>query len=94
MSVDRWFWLSFADGDRPKGQQFLGVIVVRALYFELAVARTHELGINPGGEVAGMEIPAHVPPPDEMLDKLVADPARIRALEEQWAAASREASTS
>lgn len=87
-----WWWLSFADGDRPAGQQFLGVAVVRAPGFGLAVMRAHELKINPGGEVSGQLIPAGVPPPTEMLDKLLIDKERIAELEEQWCAASWAAS--
>jgi len=87
-----WWWLSFADGRRPAGQQFLGVAVVRAAGFGLAVMRAHALGINPGGEVSGQQIPASVAPPDEMLDKLVTDKDRVLELEEGWCAASRAAS--
>lgn len=87
-----WWWLSFADGERPTGQQFLGVAVVRAAGFGLAVMRTHALGINPGGEVAGKEIGASCPPPAPLLDKLIADKARILELEELWCAASWAAS--
>lgn len=52
---DTWWWLSFADGKRPVGQQFLGVVLVRAPEFTLAVMATHRLGVNPGGEVCGTE---------------------------------------
>ncbi|HKP06397.1 MAG TPA: hypothetical protein VJU58_04015 [Microbacterium sp.] len=83
-----WWWLSFADGGRPTGQQFLGVAVVRAAGLGFAVMRAHALGINPGGEVQGMEIPAACAPPDAMLDHLTTDPARIAELEEQWCEAS------
>lgn len=83
-----WWWLSFADGDRHAGQQFLGIAVVRAAGFGLAVMQTHALGINPGGEVQGKEIRANCPPPDELLNRLVTDKARIAELEEQWCAAS------
>ena len=47
--------LSFADGQRPRGSQFLGVVIVRANSFIEAVQLTHRLGINPGGEVQGWE---------------------------------------
>lgn len=48
--TDLW-WLSFADPDLPEGHQFLGVVIVEAQDGEAAVARTHLMGINPGGEV-------------------------------------------
>jgi hypothetical protein len=40
------WWLSFADGDH-----WLGGCYIEAIGPAHAVARTHELGINPGGEV-------------------------------------------
>jgi hypothetical protein len=52
-----WWWLSFADPDREPGSEFLGVVIVEARGFALAVRRTHELGINPGGEVQFEELP-------------------------------------
>lgn len=51
------FWLSFADPNLPAGSQFLGVVIVPLDDFELAVAWTHFLGLNPGGEVMGYPIP-------------------------------------
>lgn len=56
------YWLSFADDDG-----FLGVCVVDAPSFPAAVTRSHELDINPGGEVLGYSIP------DELSDSLVMD---------------------
>ncbi len=51
-----YFWLSFADGDLPKGQQFLGACIVQAETNIDAVTKAHLLGINPGGEVMMVEI--------------------------------------
>lgn len=51
----RLHWLSFADPRRPKGSQFLGVALVWAHGFAEAVDLTHQMGINPGGEVAGSD---------------------------------------
>lgn len=48
-----WWWLSFADADRPKGQQALGVAIVKAPHLVLAIKKAWALGINPGGEVMG-----------------------------------------
>ena len=47
----RWFWLCFAENG------FRGVVVIEAFDFLDAVAGTHLLGINPGGGVAGWEVP-------------------------------------
>jgi hypothetical protein len=54
---ERTYWLSFADGERPAGQQFLGVIVTRAWSIQAAIRRTHVLGVNPGGGVLSAELP-------------------------------------
>ena len=51
------WWLSFCDGDRPEGQQFLGVSVVDGFNLASAAANAHRLGCNPGGEVMGIEAP-------------------------------------
>lgn len=51
----RLHWLSFCDPQRPKGKQFLGVVIVWAYGFVDAADKAHRMGINPGGEVAGME---------------------------------------
>lgn len=51
------YWLSFADGDLPKGSQFLGACIVDSSEFIAAVVETHNLGLNPGGEVLGIPVP-------------------------------------
>lgn len=45
------FYLSFADDDG-----WLGCVHIYADTFIAAVDKTHRLGINPGGEVAGLEL--------------------------------------
>lgn len=63
------WWLSFADPQRPKGSQLLGVALVRADNFPLAVLAAHFHKCNPGGECAGVECPAEladVLKPDEI----------------------------
>lgn len=52
-----WFWLSFADPDRPKGTQFLGACLVQGTSFMDAIQQAHMTGLNPGGEVQGFEVP-------------------------------------
>lgn len=49
--TDIW-WLSFADESGC-----LGVCIVEAPGFIDAVVKAHHLKINPGGEVAGFEVP-------------------------------------
>jgi hypothetical protein len=53
--VSVW-WLSFADGARPVGSQFLGVAIVPAADPIEAVKTAHALRCNPGGEVAFMQV--------------------------------------
>lgn len=67
-AVPSWWWLSFVDGNRPAGQKFLGVCIVSARTFVEAVLITHSLGINPGGEVQGMQLPNPIPPCAPSLD--------------------------
>ena len=50
---EAWWWLSFCDPDKPEGSQFLGGIFTKAAGFVSAVQKTHDLGINPGGECKG-----------------------------------------
>jgi hypothetical protein len=59
------WWLSFADGTKPKGAQFLGVVILEAYGFTDAIDRSHAMGLNPGGEVMGDRVdpakhPAHL----------------------------------
>ena len=57
-----WYWLSFADGSLPEGEQFLGVAIVPGSGVMSASMMAYELGCNPGGEVQAIEIPPeHVP---------------------------------
>lgn len=51
-----WWWLSFADPERPEGERFLGAAIVFGPSFEGAVLLSRILRINPGGEVQGMGI--------------------------------------
>ena len=53
--MTRW-WCSFADPKRARGEQFLGICIVWAADEISAVKVAHALGINPGGEVAFMDI--------------------------------------
>ena len=57
--MKRSYFLSFCDGRRPKGEQFLGacVVDVEALgldereWMQAAVEVSHKIKCNPGGEV-------------------------------------------
>jgi hypothetical protein len=45
-------WLSFVDPEKPQGERSLGVIITEASDVVDAAGKLHDLGINPGGEVA------------------------------------------
>lgn len=60
------WWMSFCDTDKPEGQQFLGVILVNELGPAHAVKKTHELGINPGGEIAFAQVEAGAINPEHL----------------------------
>ena len=78
------YWLSFCDGDKPKGEQFLGACLVEVSQEEADLAavcvaiefpyaepgsewigaasrKAHQMGCNPGGEMASIELPADHP---------------------------------
>lgn len=70
--VPRGYWyLSFADGERPKGTQFLGAVILEDApdtpipdfaagkeHDDLArvITMSHVLGLNPGGGVAAVYV--------------------------------------
>ncbi len=58
------FYLSFA------AESFLGACVIEADDFLGAVARTHALGINPGGQVLGAKLPPGVAEHEMQRDRL------------------------
>lgn len=64
--VKLW-WLSFCDPYKPAGSQFLGACLVRAPDMIAAITRAHALGINPGGEVQGLEVPPQTPAKEALI---------------------------
>ena len=66
-----WWWLSFSDPNLPPGQRFLGVVVVEAYGVATASTRAHELGINPGGDVQGVELKGDGIPAAEFRNRLL-----------------------
>ena len=44
-------WMSFVDDEA-----FLGVIITEALGLSHAIEKTHDMGINPGGEIRAVEV--------------------------------------
>lgn len=60
VQLSDWWYLSFATD-----AHFLGACVVRAGDCNRAITKAHELGINPGGGVIGIQIPeGQVPYPE------------------------------
>lgn len=51
-----YYWLSFVDDARPKGQRFLGGCLVEATSGSKAVMEAWKQKCNPGGEVAIVKI--------------------------------------
>ena len=73
----RWFYISYADEEG-----FRGAVIVEAHGWLSAVKRSRELGISPGGQALGREIPeeALIKLPEDMKNRLL-----TRAeIEERW----------
>lgn len=68
---DPTWWMSFADPNRPIGQQFLGVVLVDAPSFEAAFMAINAAGINPGGEIQGY---SNAEAPADELERLAKAP--------------------
>lgn len=66
-----YIWMSFADPDMPKGQQFLGVVVTKGTDFIEAHTRVSAAGLNPGGECQGAPLESVIEWPEEYLDRLL-----------------------
>lgn len=64
--VVSWWWISFADG-----RGFLGACIVSAFGMVDAVKQAHLLGINPGGQALGREVPPGVEVPDGAKKRLL-----------------------
>ncbi len=52
--VELWWWLSFVDDEKPRGNQFLGCAIVDGKDFGAAIARAWATGCNPGGEALAL----------------------------------------
>lgn len=83
---EEWhYWMmSFADGSKPEGEQFLGAAIVKAASFMHAHWIVNTLRINPGGEILGSEVPAKCDPPEGWLGRLVTSRDECKRLEIAW----------
>lgn len=66
-----WWWLSFCDTSKPKGQQFLGVVVIEGVDLRGAIQRSWALGLNPGGEVMSIALTGGTVPADGWRNRLL-----------------------
>lgn len=65
-----FWWLSFADPERPSGQRFLGACLIRALPDPRAAAiEATSRGCNPGGEIMLAQLPDSIPVSDTVFDR-------------------------
>lgn len=69
--VEPWWWLSFADGSLPEGQQFLGVAIMQGYTIEAVITESHLSGINPGGEIQYVQIPEEHIPEEQYRNRLL-----------------------
>jgi hypothetical protein len=62
------WWLSFADGKRPKGEQFLGVVIVDGCHgiVHARMEMTFHGVSSPGGEIQGFGFDPTMGPPDQV----------------------------
>jgi len=80
----RWWYLSFVDDDRPKGDRFVGACWVKAGGPTLAIQSAHVYGINPGGQVAFVQLPFLTDPPHGSSYTLHRDKDEIERLCQAW----------
>lgn len=66
-----YVWMSFSDGTKPSGSQFLGVVVLRARDVREAMTISHALKINPGGAVMMCKLPPDFVLPEECRYRLL-----------------------
>jgi hypothetical protein len=66
-----WWWLSFADGSLPEGQQFLGGLFLRGYTLPAVITESHLRGLNPGGEVQATELPPDLKIPEKWTERLL-----------------------
>ena len=65
------FWLSFCSEKSDEKEAFLGACYIEAKNDLDAVRKTHELKINPGGQVLIMPIPPLTSVPSKYMNKLL-----------------------
>ncbi len=66
MNEVSWWWLSFATET-----EFLGGVFLQAKGMVDAVAKSHRLGLNPGGSVMTVSVPDGKTPPEHLINRLL-----------------------
>ncbi|MDD2775483.1 MAG: hypothetical protein PHU06_05980 [Gallionella sp.] len=66
-----FYWLSFADASRPKGGQFLGVLIGEADDVTEVIKKAWRLGMNPGGEIQFHILAQDLKVPEPLLWRLM-----------------------
>ena len=66
-----WWYISYADGNRPAGSQWLGACFVRATDAEGAIREAWRRGCNPGGEAIVVRAPAGLVGPRKFARRLL-----------------------
>lgn len=83
-TMQTYLWISFCDDRFGFAGKFLGVAVLKSADLEESRRQAHRLGINPGGQAAGVLIHTRAEPPAELLNHLVTDKAKLAELEKSW----------
>lgn len=78
------FYLSFADPNRPKGQQWLGGMYIEAADIRQALASSRTCG-NPGGEVMFLEVDVTNIKPGYLARLLTEDELRQSSIDDDTA---------
>jgi hypothetical protein len=82
----KYWWMSFCDPKRPKGDKFLGALIVTGEDHKAMLARSWLLELNPDGEVEFFEIPEqyHSRIPQGWVETRLITREEAEAFERKW----------
>jgi hypothetical protein len=75
-----WYYLSFSDSTKPKGQMWAGACCVEAEDEKAAVRKAWMTGCNPGGCVLIHKVPPGKYVPEQLRHNLITDFAMLELL--------------
>ena len=78
--MKKWFYMSFVDRSKPKGERWIGALMVLAKDRMDAVDEAHRFGVNGGGEVAIMELADGMIPRPSDTYRFITDPDEAKGL--------------